>query len=342
MNRLPILFVLCLALAILATLFVQPNPVLAQSPNTCVYVREPSHNIHGAFFAFYEANGGAARFGVPLTEAFLEDEKVVQYFTYARLEFVPQNPEPYRVQLGLLGMQYNITDPPIKSAAVPSLNDPNFRYFPETGLMIGFAIKEFYDANGGRDLFGYPVSQLRYENGMFVQYFQRARVEWNPIDPGSNKVRLSPAGQVALDRRYPADFPWRARAASDWCVEASVPYPVRRVATLQVVPTPTPGLSLDVQVRVRFRQTGTKGPQFVDVVVDDRATTKPVPGVALYAVIQYPRGARVIPLMPTDANGQSAFSFDIGVQPAGSSTVVTVYAFLGSSAASGSTSFTHQ
>ncbi len=344
MNRLPILLLICSIIASVLALAGMSAPVSAQGTTpVCVYVRETSHNIHGAFLAFYETHGGAARFGLPLTEAFLEDDKLVQYFTFARFEFAPQNPEPFRVQLGLLGMQYNITDPPVKSQAIPSLNDPNFRYFPETGLMIGFAIKDYYDANGGREMFGYPVSQLRYENGVFVQYFQRMRIEWNPVDAGPNKVRLSPVGQIALDRKYPADFQWRTPTASDWCLESTVPYPVRRTTTAVTAP-PTTGsnVSLDVQVRVRFRQTGTKGPQYIDVSVDDRITGKPVSGVALYMVVQYQRGTRVIPMTQTDANGQSTSSFDMGVQPAGYPVVVTVHGFLGTSTGSGSTSFTPQ
>jgi len=345
MNRLPVLPSLLLVSIIFAlTFWVLPTSVSAQSPNatvSCVFVRETGHNIHGAFLVFYQTHGGAARFGLPLTEAFMEDDKLVQYFTYARLEFVPQNPEPYRVQLGLLGMQYyNITDPPIKSAAVPSLNDPNFRYFPETGLMIGFAIKEFYAANGGIDSFGYPVSQLRYENGTFVQYFQRVRLEWNPVETGANKVRLSPVGALMLDRRYGADFVWRQRVVSDWCLEGNLPYQPRLPAVTRTPQPPPPGLRMDVHLH--FAQTGTKGPQYVAVTVDDRVSGKPVPDVALYAVIQSSRGTRVIPLMATDESGKAFFSFDIGVQPSGATTVVTVHAYLGSVTTKSSVSFPHQ
>ncbi|CAG0946408.1 hypothetical protein ANRL1_02985 [Anaerolineae bacterium] len=318
-------------------------PVYADYPTSCVYFRETSHNVHGVFLKFYEARDGRVNIGLPLTEAFMEDGFLVQYFTFARLEFHPQDPEPYRVRLGMLGLLYSATDPPIRSIAIPPWNDPNFRYFPETGLIIGFAIKDYYDTHGGSEMFGYPVSQLRYESGIFVQYFQRARLEWNPVEAGAVKVKRSPVGQMALDKRYAPGFQWRVRAENDWCLETNSPKTNRTATPMLQLPTQVPAsLSMDIRVRVRFRQTGLRGPQFVEVTVDDLQSHAPIAGVALYVVIQSARGTRYLPLMPTDAAGNTSFSFEIGNQPPGSATLLTVNAFQGHATASGSESFTHQ
>jgi hypothetical protein len=62
---------------------------------------------------------------------------------------------------------------PMKSPGILPANNPNFGYFADSGQMISFAIKEYFDRSGGMDILGYPISGLRFESGRFVQYFQR-------------------------------------------------------------------------------------------------------------------------------------------------------------------------
>ena len=69
---------------------------------------ETGHNLHTGFRDYWEANGGLAAFGYPLSEEFTErledsNEYTVQYFERARFEWHPENPAPYRVLLGQLG-----------------------------------------------------------------------------------------------------------------------------------------------------------------------------------------------------------------------------------------------
>jgi hypothetical protein len=284
---------------------------------------------------------GVENFGAPLTESFLDQGMIVQYFERARFELHVQNPDSYRVLLSLLGLQYGITDSPMRREAIPLVPNPAFRYFPETGQMIGLAIKEYFDRHGGVDVFGYPISLLRYESGKFVQYFQRARVEWDPADSSPNRVRVSAIGQVALDKRSPSLI-WRARAVNDWCPEHTLANLPRGIAPPAVVALSTPvppTTTLSLQVRVHFRQTGPTGPQYVDVLVLDQ-NGKPFAGAALYATIRFQNGERVIPLMPSDAQGKSFFSFDIGTQPPGSTTIVEVTAAAGTLSATGRDAFT--
>jgi dipeptidyl aminopeptidase/acylaminoacyl peptidase len=72
------------------------------------YFAETGHNLDGRFRAYWEANGGLAQFGFPLTEIItetLEDgqQYEVQYFERARFEHHPANPELYQVLLGQFG-----------------------------------------------------------------------------------------------------------------------------------------------------------------------------------------------------------------------------------------------
>ena len=73
-----------------------------------VYFPETGHTLGGSFFGYWQANGGLAQFGLPLSEEFeeqLENGQVytVQYFERARLESHPENAPPYDVLLGHFG-----------------------------------------------------------------------------------------------------------------------------------------------------------------------------------------------------------------------------------------------
>ena len=314
--------------------------VLADTP-FCAFMPETGHNVHGVFLAFYRAHNGAENFGAPLTEALWERVRIVQYFERARFEFHPESPEPYRVQVSLLGdLNSSSADVPMKSIAIPPANNPTFRYFPESGQMISFAIKEYFDKSGGIDILGYPVSGLHFESGNFVQYFQRQRLVWNPTEASANKVRPSPVGRTMLDRTYAADYKWRARMPSDWC--AAPPQELTPTPAPFVIPTPAGrNAALSLQVRVRFRQAGVTGPQYVDVTVEDQ-NGKRVSNVALSAVVYLVNGERYFPLLSTNASGNSTFGFEIGNQPTNSTVTVEVNAFSGSLTATGRDSFTCQ
>lgn len=90
------------------------QPVSRPGPDepTRRYFAETQHTLSGKFLAYWEANGGLALFGLPLTEEFREvnpadgQEYTVQYFERARFEHHPERQgTPAEVQLGLLGRQ---------------------------------------------------------------------------------------------------------------------------------------------------------------------------------------------------------------------------------------------
>jgi hypothetical protein len=82
-------------------------PASAQTGMT--YFEPTGHNVGPRFAAYWQANGGLAQFGYPLTEEFtevLEDGKpyLVQYFERARFEYHPEQADPqYQVLLGQFG-----------------------------------------------------------------------------------------------------------------------------------------------------------------------------------------------------------------------------------------------
>src|SRR5215207_1466158 len=84
-------------------------PANAQAAERCF--TETGFCVGGRFLDYWEANGGLAQQGLPITAVIEErsafDGKVyrVQYFERARFEQHPENPAPHDVLLGLLGIE---------------------------------------------------------------------------------------------------------------------------------------------------------------------------------------------------------------------------------------------
>ena len=85
---------------------------------------------------------------------------------------------------------------------------PNLRYFPDTDHLVGNGFLKYWQTFGGLAAFGYPISEEMTENGMTVQYFERARFEWHPgADPSHFDVLLGLLGnEVTVGRQSEAPF----------------------------------------------------------------------------------------------------------------------------------------
>lgn len=72
----------------------------------CRYFAEAGKSVCYNFLDFYNANGGVAQFGYPVTNFQLEDGWIVQYFQRARFEWHPELPIGQKVKLTDLGKRY--------------------------------------------------------------------------------------------------------------------------------------------------------------------------------------------------------------------------------------------
>ena len=82
------------------------------SANGSIFFATTGHTLSSDFLTYWQAQGGQARYGNPLSEPFNEVSKtdgksyLVQYFERARFEFHPEFSDTrYRVELGLLGTE---------------------------------------------------------------------------------------------------------------------------------------------------------------------------------------------------------------------------------------------
>ncbi len=183
------------------------------------YFPETGHNLQGAFLNYFQEKGGLEIFGYPITEEFQEDGLLVQCFQRARLILTGSRGKRAwgsgEVKVAPLGELLGHRSPPFK----PTYHFPH-RYYPQTGHALSFAFLNYYEAQGGEEVFGYPITEPFLEKGLIVQYFQRARMEWHP---DKKRVQLGLLGEEYFEARGldPA-----LRAAVEPSVEETTPTPV--------------------------------------------------------------------------------------------------------------------
>jgi hypothetical protein len=86
------------------------------------------------------------------------------------------------------------------------------RYFPETGHEIDGRFFEYWQQNGGLDVFGYPLTAERLEDNRVVQYLERHRLEYAPSNPPPYDVLL---GRIGAEVMQQEGLDWRAMPTGD-------------------------------------------------------------------------------------------------------------------------------
>ncbi len=257
--------------------------------------------VQGEFLAFFDSHGGIEVFGYPLTIEFEEEGRRVQYFHRGRMELHAENSPEQQVMLGPLGALLVAPEPPL--AEPPSRPDQQF--FPETGHSVMAAFLRYFEARGGADFFGYPITEMMVENGRIVQYFERARLEWHPDNPPGLRVQLGRLGEIYLDRFLPSS---EERDPESGSSQRILPPPV---TALQVAPS------------VSHSYAGQNQPQALYVFVYDQVGV-PLAGAQVQAVIHLPDGDREIAMNATNELGLSWQVFEVGPVPVGEKVVVDV------------------
>ena len=146
----------------------QPLATAAAPLPGAIYFNATGHNLRGDFLAYWEANGGLAQFGYPISEELrerLEDGKeyTVQYFERARFEMHPENAPPYNILLGQFGRR-------ILNARVAPTSLP---------YSISGAAGQFYGGNPDvRVRLGLPTANAALQIPASIQMFERGAMIW--------------------------------------------------------------------------------------------------------------------------------------------------------------------
>ncbi|MCX2727177.1 terpene cyclase/mutase family protein [Thermomicrobium sp. 4228-Ro] len=148
----------------------------------CRSFPETGQSLCGAFLETWEQLGGLPNFGYPLTRAFYDPHLglVVQYTERVRFELHRLADGSEVVLLGRLGAERLPTEPSQPFAPAEPSQASDCVYFPETQHNLCAGFRAYWERFGGLAVFGYPLSEEFVEDGMAVQYFERARFEWHP------------------------------------------------------------------------------------------------------------------------------------------------------------------
>jgi len=288
---------------------VLPQPLLARYPGGDPppsqerrFFQETGFWVSGAFLSYFDTHGGLEVFGYPISAPYNNHGILVQYFQKARMEWHPFNPDPYKVQLGLLGEEMGFRRPPVASPRV-SIGRV---YYPETGHSVAHMFLRYFANHGGVDLFGYPISEMLIENQRIVQYFQRLKLVW---DPWASRMSVGNLGElyVSLHRdRLPPDALMRGsyRIAG----QGPVSWRIRVGMGRSVV-------GLERMQEVRILLTDDRGEPVADAQV--RVTVRPQDGEIIEELTR---------IMATDDQGRVTLSLPVADLRPGTWAVLTVEA----------------
>lgn len=250
------------------------------------YFPETGHFVRGEYLlAFRRAPNPLLTIGYPITPPFIDPRsgREVQYFQKKRLEYHPELPPGQRVVVTPLGDYLYKRGEPYQMPPNPS----PCRVIE--GIPVCFAFLTFFDANNGLVELGPPTSYIEIHNGIMVQYFRYARLEYHPEKPVGQQIEVSNLGYQYFK------------------IQKEDPSLLRPEPTSLGAQTV---LRLQVRAYVLEAVTGAKGSQTLFVIVQDQRGL-PVSGAQATALVIMPSGEQVNYVIPkqTDANGVTRFTF---------------------------------
>jgi lipoprotein-anchoring transpeptidase ErfK/SrfK len=200
------------------------SPDLASSeqswsaPRT-VFIPESGQTIDGVFLDFWRAAGGEAAYGNPISREFDRNGRIVQYYEYARFEYIPESAEGSVVQLGNIGFELRPSNVmritsggeskeieqfalisrawlPVPSDVATQPTTADFIYVPETGHTVMFGLKALWEYIGEGYL-GNPISEEYIIGGTTYQVFERGQLAWTK----EKGAWLVPLGSALANRQ---------------------------------------------------------------------------------------------------------------------------------------------
>lgn len=196
------------ALAVCA-LIAAPNMATADTPFPKTGV-----SMWGPFEQYWNTHGGLGQFGMARTSVYPAAQGYdAQWFERALFTYTPSNPDPYKVQLQLLGSSATANrqgEAPFRRAASALTG----QYFTATGHNLIGKFLEYWQRTGSLPIYGYPISEPFTERSKsdgkeyVVQYFERNRFELHPeLLDTAYEVQLGLLGSELLDAQGgPAAF----------------------------------------------------------------------------------------------------------------------------------------
>ncbi|HEX9012267.1 MAG TPA: hypothetical protein VF813_02080, partial [Anaerolineaceae bacterium] len=142
--------------------------------------------------------------------------------------------------------------------------------------------------------FGYPISDIEKQDNLYIQYFERARLEWHPELPTGQRVSITDLGRMYFDK-----------VVDDRSLLE--PKPSNNI--------PQSAIQLTAHVFAARAVVSPNDQQTLYVVVQDQYL-RPISQANVAATIHFPIGGEERYRLPlTDQDGITRFEFNVGNQP---------------------------
>ena len=154
---------------------------------------QTGHTLANGMLAYWDANGGLRRFGLPLSAEFADPEgsgTILQLFERARLEYSPITGAIAAGHTGAEAMELRRDEWPYWPVN-PLVLDQGRVYFAQTGHALTAEAAAAWARFGGVAHLGYPLSEEYLRDGERVQLFERGRLVW----PAGGEPSLAHVGR---------------------------------------------------------------------------------------------------------------------------------------------------
>ncbi|CAN5683315.1 L,D-transpeptidase [soil metagenome] len=227
-KHIQLLCAIAVLLALIApSLAIAPHASASWSAPRTVYIPVTGQSVDGYFLDVWRA-WGIASLGYPVTPEIIENDRIVQYYEYARMEYWPEDPDGDVVKFGKIGLELKpvtvfrtIPNLPLLNGHTPRSQEMNreqrawlplddraasrensatWLFVPETRHSIQHGFKDFWEATGEQDFLGNPVTEEYILDFTTYQVFERGQLAWR-ADTG---VWMTPVGET-LAERYRVD-----------------------------------------------------------------------------------------------------------------------------------------
>lgn len=190
------------------------EPPMALPTGTAYLFPETGKTVSSVFLQYWQANGGLAQHGLPLSEVLGEVSELdgkpytMQYFERSVFEYHPENPAASNVLLSKLGtLRYEKKYPDGAPDQKPNRGAVS-ELFTKTGRWVGNPFLRFWQTHSGDRLIGLPISdeftELNDLDGKpyTVQYFEQGVLEYHPENPPETQVLLAQLGTLRYKEKY--------------------------------------------------------------------------------------------------------------------------------------------
>jgi hypothetical protein len=278
--------------ALISFMLVGFGNVVQAQPQDFEFFKETGYYVGGEFLDYYHQFDDALTvFGYPITDEFIDPEtgEKVQYFQKARFEMVQDTENPVRL-LNLGQIFYE----PEGGIDLPQVNNSSNCRTYSTGFHVCMGFLSFYETHNGPTILGDPISNAEIRDGLYVQYFDNARLEFRSLLPPGQKIGLSDLGKIYFDKYV--------RIIEEDEGGYSIPLP------------PSPPLKLYALANVDHPLLPQNSSQVINVIVLDQ-NQEPIIGADIDVIFKLDEWENTINLPPSDENGISRSYIEIGNLP---------------------------